>query len=71
MTHVVTASHPITLDGGRPAAPGEKVRVKTSDPHVAGLIASGQLTERPKKAAAKPRKKTKADVPESDIKENA
>lgn len=67
MTYVVTARHPITLEGGRPAAPGETVNVKTSDPYTAGLIESGQLTERPKRAASKPQKK--ASVPE--IKETA
>lgn len=62
MTHVVTATHPITLEDGRPVGPGEKVaRLKTSDPHNADLIESGLLTELPKKAAKKPQ--TKADSP--------
>jgi hypothetical protein len=54
MTHVVTATHPITLEGGRSVEPGAKVNVKSSDPYIAGLIESGKLVELPKKAA-KPR----------------
>ncbi len=63
MTHLVTASHPITLEGGRSVEPGLTVNVKTSDPHVADLVESGQLVELPKKAA-KPR--TKAETPEKE-----
>lgn len=47
MTHLVTASHPITLEGGRSVQPGEKVNAKSSDPHVAALIDSGKLVELP------------------------
>lgn len=47
MSHKVTAAHPITLDNGRMVEPGEEVKqLKTSDPHNADLIETGQLTKR-------------------------
>ncbi len=64
MTYIVTANHPITLEGGRSVEPGGKVNAKASDPHIAGLIESGQLTELPKKAA-KPRNST-AETPDKE-----
>ncbi len=66
MTHLVTATHPITLEGGRSVEPGEKVtNLKTSDPHVRGLIESGQLVEQPKKAAKPQPKAVTPDKEES------
>lgn len=64
--HLVTATHPITLEGGRSVEPGEEVKsLKSSDPYVAGLIESGQLIELPtKKKAAKPQ--TKAATPDKE-----
>lgn len=59
--YVVTATHPISLPGGRMAGPGEKVtNLKPSDPQVAALVDAGLL--RKKKAPAKP----KAATPEPE-----
>jgi hypothetical protein len=44
MAFVVTATHPITLPGGRMAAPGEEVKnVKASDPQIVALVEAGSL----------------------------
>lgn len=63
MSHVVTATHPVTLGDGRPVAPGDKVAyLKTSDPHNADLIEQGLLAQVIKKKAATP-KNTEAVPP--------
>lgn len=62
MSYVVTTTHPITLPGGRVAAPGQEIKnVKASDPQIAALVEAGSLR---KKRAAKPKSAPPAETTE-------
>jgi hypothetical protein len=64
MSYVVTATHPITLPGGRAAAPGDEVKnVKSTDPQIVALIDAGSLR---KKRAAKPKPSPTAENTETE-----
>ena len=63
MAYVVTATHPISLPGGRMAGPGEEVKnVKANDPQIAALVDAGSLK---KKRAPKPKPAPSAESEES------
>lgn len=61
MSYVVTATHPISLSGGRIVAPGEEVKnLKANDPRVAALVEAGSLT---KKNKPKPAPEPEESIP--------
>ena len=62
MSYVVTATHPISITGGRIVAPGEEVKnLKANDPRVAALVEAGSLR---KKRSAKPKPAPSAETEE-------
>lgn len=64
---LVTADHPITLEGGRPVEPGGEVNAKASDPYIADLIQNGKLVEPPKAGDGPSADELKAALKEKGI----